>query len=226
MSEVMINDTTIDTIGYTASATETSDIKTSLANDKPSLRPSLQPSHQANPWKTKSSRLVYTNPYFTVREDDVIRPDGNRGTYSVVQTRIAVGIVAVNEQRELYLVGQYRYPTTRYSWEIIEGGQEIGESPLETAKRELKEEAGLCANRYTRLGGDLQLSNSISNEIGVVFLAEGLTHTEAAPDGTEILELRRASLDEALAMIRDGVIEDALSIIGICHYAMYINRGQ
>ena len=106
-----------------------------------------------NPWKTLESRLVYSNPWISVREDQVIRPDGQNGIYSVVETRIATGVVALTPERDVYLVGQYRYPTEMYSWEIIQGGADEDEEPLAACKRELQEEAGLIAKDWTPLGG-------------------------------------------------------------------------
>jgi len=102
-----------------------------------------------NPWQTKSSRLVYENAWIRVREDQVTCPDGQPGIYGVVETRIATGVIALTPQHEIYLVGQFRYPTGEYSWEIIEGGTEDGEEPLAAAKRELQEEAGLVARTWS-----------------------------------------------------------------------------
>lgn len=168
-----------------------------------------------NPWTTCGSRLVYKNSWISVREDDVIRPDGNKGIYGVVDTRIATGVVAITPQREIYLVGQFRYPTNVYSWEIIEGGTDPGEDPLVGAQRELKEEAGLIARNWRQLGGEIHVSNCFSSEIGFIYLAEDLTETEAEPEGTEVLQLKKVSFEECLEMVDSGVIMDALSIVGI-----------
>lgn len=168
-----------------------------------------------NPWKVLGSRIVYENQWIRVREDSVIRPDGAPGIYGVVETRVAVGIVALTPEGELYLVGQYRYPTDNYSWEIIEGGTEDGEDPLATAKRELAEEAGLLASRWDRLGGEIHLSNCISSERAVLYVARDLEVTEAAPEGTEILEITHVPVSRAREMIGTGEITDALSIIAI-----------
>lgn len=168
-----------------------------------------------NPWTTVSSRTVYENPWITVREDQVIRPDGAPGIYGVVDCRAATGVVAVNHRGELCLVGQFRYPTNEYSWEIIEGGAESGESPLEAAKRELREEGGIIAKSWSSLGGEIHLTNCHSSERGYLFLARDLESVEAAPEGTEVLELRWVTLDGALELIARGEIRDALSIIAV-----------
>lgn len=171
-----------------------------------------------NPWKTRSSRAIYSNPWFSVREDQVLRPDGQEGIYAVVEKGLAVGVLALDQSLDVYLVGQYRYPTERYSWEIIEGGAEPGETSLQTAKRELKEEAGLIAHSWAPLGGDFQLSNCICTEIGNLFVATDLETTQAEPEGTEVLQLRKVSLSDALAMVESGEIQDTLSVIALLLY--------
>jgi 8-oxo-dGTP pyrophosphatase MutT (NUDIX family) len=177
-----------------------------------------------NPWKTHSSAVVYKNDWITVREDQVTRPDGKPGIYSVVETRIACGVVALTPNNEVYLVGQYRYPTECYSWEIIEGGAEKDEPPLQAIKRELQEEAGLSATEWTQLGPMIQLSNCHSSEMAIVFLARGLSETKAAPEGTELLQLKRVALAEAVKMCEDGRITDAMSIIGLARATKNLSR--
>ncbi len=171
--------------------------------------------NESNPWRRLDSRVVYTNPWMSVREDRVIRPDGKPGIYGVVQTRIATGVVALTPQLDLYLVGQYRYPTDVYSWEIVQGGTDEGEDPLHACQRELQEEAGLVAKSWRSLGGEVHLSNCISSEIGFIFLAEDLTHTSAAPDGTEVLQVKIVPIRDAVRMATSGEIVDAVSVIGI-----------
>jgi 8-oxo-dGTP pyrophosphatase MutT (NUDIX family) len=167
-----------------------------------------------NPWERVSTRVVYENPWIRVREDEVVRPDGLPGIYGVVHFKnIAVGVLAV-EEGMLYLVGQYRYPLERYSWEIPEGGSAEGEDPLQTARRELAEETGLRASRWTKMG-EAHLSNSVSDELAVWFLAEELEQGESCHEGTEKLQVRRVSLKEALRMVNSGEITDALSVLAI-----------
>ena len=172
-----------------------------------------------NPWETVSTRVVYDNPWIRVREDKVVRPDGLPGIYGVVHFKnVAVGVLAV-EDGMLYLVGQYRYPLERYSWEIPEGGCPEGCDPLEAARRELAEETGLSARRWTKMG-EAHLSNSVSDELAVWFLAEGLEQGEQRPEGTERLQVRRVSLKEALWMVGAGEITDALSVMAIQQFLL------
>ena len=172
-----------------------------------------------NPWKNTGTKLIYENPWIRVREDQVISPTGSVGIYGVVETRLATGVVALTDDMQIYLVGQYRYPVKEYSWEIPEGGANHGESGLSAAQRELKEETGLSAKQWERLGGEVHLSNCFSDEHGELFLARGLTAGDASPDDTELLKIRSMPFSEALEMVDRGAIKDSLSIIGILRAA-------
>lgn len=176
----------------------------------------------ANPWKTLSSRIIYDNPWIRVREDQVLRPDGQPGIYGAVHFKnIAIGILPIDAEGCTYLVGQYRYTLNEYSWEIPEGGCPEGEAPLEAARRELREETGLEASHWQELGR-LHTSNSVTDEWGQCYLATGLTQYEAAPEGTEKLEVRRVPFTEALGMVQAGEITDSLSVIAILRYALLV----
>lgn len=172
-----------------------------------------------NPWKALDSRVVYENPWIRVREDRVRRPDGAEGIYGVVETRIATGVVALTEDDQVYLVGQWRYPFDAYSWEIPEGGTDPGEAPLAAAKRELEEEAGVVAEEWEQLGGEFHLSNCFSSEVAVVYLARGLTKTNTNPDPTEQLEIVTRPFDEVLRMVDDGEITDSVTIVAMLRAA-------
>lgn len=177
------------------------------------------PTTEENPWTTLDSRIVYRNAWITVREDQVIRPDGNPGIYGVVESRLAVGVLALNDQNEVLLVGQYRYPVDCYSWEIIEGGAEGSELPLATAQRELREEAGFEAATWEELGSACHLSNCHSSETARFFVARGLRHVGAEPEGTEVLQVRSVPLEEAIRMVDRGEITDAMSIIALLRFS-------
>ncbi len=167
-----------------------------------------------NPWTTLTSREVYDNPWIRIREDKVVRPDGAPGIYGVVHFKnIGVGILPV-EDEHIYLVGQYRYPLEQYSWEIPKGGCPEGEDLLAAARRELMEETGLRAESW-RMLGEAHLSNSVSDERAVWFLATGLTQGEHEPEGTEQLNIRRLPAGQVLRMALTGEITDALSLLAI-----------
>ena len=170
----------------------------------------------SNPWKKIDSKLIYENPWIRVREDSVIRPDGNPGIYGVVETRKATGVVALTEDNQVYLVGQFRYTMNQYSWEIPEGGAENGEEPLTAIKRELAEEAGITAEDWMSLGAEVHLSNCHSSERAYIFLARGIKEMGFnSPEGTEVLQVKKIPFKEAIKMIDNGDINDAITIIAL-----------
>ena len=152
--------------------------------------------------------------------DDVVRPDGSPGVYGVVHfASLAVGIVAIDARDRVLLVGQHRYPLDAWSWEIPEGGVPPAEDPLKGARRELREETGVVAFGWRELGR-FHLSNSVTDEAGVLFLAADLTQESAEPEATEELKVRWVPFTEALAMTLDGRITDAIAIMGIQRLAL------
>jgi 8-oxo-dGTP pyrophosphatase MutT (NUDIX family) len=136
----------------------------------------------------------------------------------------AIGVVPY-QAGDIWLVGQYRYPLQRYSWEIPEGGGAADESPLAAAQRELKEETGLTADHYQPLL-EMHLSNSVSDEWGIVYLATGLTQGEANPEETEELRVRRVSLQAAYAEVEARRITDSLSVAAIYKLMLLQAQGQ
>ncbi len=173
-----------------------------------------------NPWVRLARRVAYENSWITVWHDDVRRPDGRPGVYGVVHYRNrAVGVVALDEQDRVLLVGQYRYTLDLYPWELPEGGAAPGEEPLAAAQRELMEETGCSAAHWEELLR-AHLSNSVSDEEAIVYLARGLTDGTAEPEGTERLQVRRVPFAEALAMVERGEITDAMSVMGLQRVAL------
>lgn len=168
-----------------------------------------------NPWQTLSTAVQYQNPWISVREDQVINPKGGHGIYGVVSMKNkALGIVPVDADGNTWLVGQYRYPLNEYSWEIPMGGGPVELDILESAQRELKEETGFTARRWTTIAR-LHTSNSVTDEEGFVFLAEDLEAGETEPEETEDLRLWKLPLAEAVAMAMDNRITDAISVAGL-----------
>jgi 8-oxo-dGTP pyrophosphatase MutT (NUDIX family) len=175
-----------------------------------------------NPWKTLASKEVYENAWIKVREDKIVNPKGGPGIYGVVEFKnIAIGIIPVDDEGNTYLVGQYRYPLDEYTWEIPEGGGPFGEDILETAKRELKEETGLTADKWTNLGR-IHTSNSVTSEVGYIFLAQNLKEGEAEPEETEDLSVKKIPLQKAVSMVMGGEITDGISVAGILKAAVLL----
>ncbi|MDJ1480041.1 NUDIX hydrolase [Cytophagaceae bacterium YF14B1] len=176
-----------------------------------------------NPWKTLSTKEIYTNPWIQVTESQVVNPGGGNGIYGVVHFKNkAIGIVPIDEEGYTWLVGQYRYPLNEYSWEIPEGGGPLNEDPLESAKRELKEETGFTASQWTLISR-IHTSNSVCNEEGFIYMAQQLTAGESQPEETEDLILRRVHLGEAVEMVMQNQITDSLSIAGLLKAARILN---
>ncbi len=168
-----------------------------------------------NPWKTLASRLIYQNNWISLREDQVLNPSGGRGIYGVVSFRNwAIGIIPLDEDLNTWLVGQYRYTLNEYSWEIPMGGGLKGQDILLSAQRELREETGLVAHNWQQIL-KLHTSNSITDETGFVFVATELEQMDSAPEDTEMLEVRKLSLKQAVTMALDGQITDAVSVAGL-----------
>jgi 8-oxo-dGTP pyrophosphatase MutT (NUDIX family) len=174
--------------------------------------------NEINPWTIISSEEKYDNPWINLTEYQVINPNGGKGIYGKVHFKnLAIGILPINDKDEIVLIGQYRFPLDVYSWEIPEGGGKIGIDPLESAKRELLEETGLKANRWAKLL-EMHLSNSVSDELAIIYVAEDLEQFEAEPEETEQLEIKKVAFEEALKMVMDGEITDSMTVAAILKY--------
>lgn len=181
---------------------------------------------QHNPWQTESVEEVYDNPWITLTHRKVIAPTGKSGIYGKVHFKnTAIGVVPIDDDGHTWLVGQYRYTLDQYHWEIPEGGAPLGESALTAAQRELREETGISARRWTSLL-QLHTSNSVTDEIAHVFVAQDLSFGETDPDDTEVLQLKRLPLEEAIDMALDGTITDALAMASLFKVRLLLERGQ
>lgn len=168
-----------------------------------------------NPWTILSEKQVYDNKWIRLTEYGVINPGGGQGIYGKVHFKnLAIGIVPIDEEWHTWLVGQYRFTLDRYSWEIPEGGGPLEIEPLESAKRELLEETGLEASEWTPIM-NMHLSNSVTDEYAIIYLARGIKQGIATPEETEQLQVKRIPFEEAWQMVENGTITDAMSVAAI-----------
>ena len=178
------------------------------------------------PWIRNSRHVAYDNPWITLWHDEVTRPDGAPGIYGVVHfANLAAGVLVLDDDDRVLLVGQHRYALDTYSWEIPEGGVPDGETALDGTRRELREETGVEATDWHELAR-VHLSNSVTDELAVVFLATGLSHGTPTPDGTEDLDVRWLPFEEVLAMTLDGRISDVMTVLAVERVALLRSRGE
>ena len=171
-------------------------------------------------WKKHASRIVFENDWIVVREDHVSNPGGGENHYGHVQFKnVAVAILPIDEGGNTRLVGQTRYTLNQYSWELPMGGAPQSEDPLAAAQRELQEETGLIADDWRELMR-LHLSNSITDELGIAYIATGLQQGETSLEETEDITVRTVPLEDAIDMARSGQITDALSVATLLRIAV------
>lgn len=182
--------------------------------------------HLENPWKITSEKAVYANKWISLTEYQVINPSGNPGIYGKVHFKnLAIGIIPLDDELNTYLVGQYRFALDQYSWEIPEGGGPLGIDALESAKRELLEETGLKADSWTEIQR-MHLSNSVSDELSIIYLARGLSQFEAEPEDTEQLIVHKLPFDDVYNMVYDGKITDSIAVAGILKVKLMLLEGK
>ncbi len=175
-----------------------------------------------NPWQITSENKVYDNPWISLTEYQVINPAGNPGIYGKVHFKnIAIGVLPLDDDLNTYMVGQYRFPLNQYSWEMPEGGGSLDTDPLDSAKRELLEETGLKATEWTEIQR-LHLSNSVSDELSILYLARGLQQFEAEPEETEQLVIKKLPFEEVYQMVCRGEITDAMTVAAVLKVKLLI----
>lgn len=183
------------------------------------------PMKKRGPWTTLSETPAYETPWISVAHHEVIDPGGNPGVYGVIHFKnIAVGVVPLDDERNTWIVGQYRYPLETYSWEIPEGGGKRDVPALDSAKRELREEVGIHAERWTEVL-QMDLSNSASDEHAVIFVAQGLTFHAPEPDANEELQQRKLPFEELYAMVERGEVRDSLTVAAVLKVKLLLLQG-
>ncbi len=179
-----------------------------------------------NPWTTLSIKEVYDNPWINITHREVLDFSKKQGIYGKVHFKnIAIGILPLDEDRNTWIVGQYRYTLGQYSWEMPEGGGKIGTDPIESAKRELVEETGITATQWTKVL-DIHTSNSVTDEYGICYIAQGLSFGEATPESCEDLEVRKLPFEELFQMVMRGEITDSLTIATVMKVKLMFLEGS
>ncbi len=179
-----------------------------------------------NPWTTLTSEKIYDSPWIGLTKHDVLNPNGNPGTYSVVHFKnLAIGILPLDNDYNTWIVGQYRYPINQYSWEIPEGGGNHNVPALDSAKRELLEETGITASKWTKIQ-ELHLSNSASDEFGILYIAQDLSFGESEPEDDEQLVVRKIHFNELYQMVESGEITDSLTVITVLKAKLLMLEGK
>lgn len=181
---------------------------------------------QHNPWTIRGEKEVYENKWIKVTEYDVLNPSGGEGIYGKVHFKnLAVGVLPLDENLNTWLVGQYRFPLNGYSWEMPEGGGPLGIDPLESIQRELLEETGLIAKEW-KLILRMHLSNSVSDELSLLYLARGLEQGDASPEETEQLALRKVPFDELYDMVQSGKVTDSMTVAATLKVKLMLINGE
>ena len=165
-------------------------------------------------WRILSARTVFDTPWICVREYDAKAPTGADARYGLVHFKNhAVGILPIEPDGTTWMVGQSRFTTGRYGWELPEGGAPEMADPFETAVRELSEEAGLKAENWMPVIENLHLSNSVTDERAFAWICWGLSEcSEHAPDDVEDLAIERMPLGQAVQMAVNGDVKDAFTL--------------
>jgi 8-oxo-dGTP pyrophosphatase MutT (NUDIX family) len=185
-----------------------------------------EPLELRGPWRTLSIEERYATPWISVSHHEVIDPSGGRGIYGVIHFKnVAVGIIPLDADLNTWIVGQYRYPIKAYSWEIPEGGGRRDVPPIDSAKRELREEVGIEATRWTEVLR-MDLSNSASDEEAIIFVAQDLSFHAPEPEATEELAMRKIPFHELFQAVMRGEMRDSLTVAAVLKVQRMLEDGS
>lgn len=184
------------------------------------------PYKNENPWIVTKTEEIYDTPWIKLVRHEVIHPSGNPGVYSVTHFKnLAIGVLPLDEDNNTWLVGQYRFPLNKYSWEIPEGGGALDIPPVESAKRELKEETGISAKEFIEIQR-MHLSNSATDELAILYVAKGLSFGDAQPEESEELNCVKIPFDEVYKKVLSGEITDSLTVVAVLKVKLMMQEGE
>ncbi len=184
------------------------------------------PYKNENPWIVTKTEEIYNTPWIKLVRHEVIHPSGNPGVYSVTHFKnLAIGVLPLDEDNNTWLVGQYRFPLNKYSWEIPEGGGALDIPPVESAKRELKEETGISAKEFIEIQR-MHLSNSATDELAILYVAKGLSFGDAQPEESEELNCVKIPFDEVYKKVLSGEITDSLTVVAVLKIKLMMQEGK
>lgn len=173
-------------------------------------------------WVVTNSKIVYKNPWISVIEDEVVRPDGKKGIFGVVKMKSGISVLPIDDDGNVYLTREYHYAVEKVTIEAVSGGIDNDEDQRSAAIRELMEELGITATELVDLGIIFPLTSlvEITNHL---FLAKGLTFSESKPEGTEVITSVKVSLNEAVGWVYDGTICDGTTVALILKAKNYLS---
>lgn len=164
------------------------------------------------PWKDHGHSVFFESPWMKLTRHEATAPTGVRADYMVMRPQnMSVGVLPLHDDGTVTLVGQQRFALANWSWEMPEGGAPFDEDPLEGARRELAEEAGLAAAQW-RQALKAEMSNSITDERALAWVAWDLTPAPLAPDPTEVIRAARVPFGDLLREIGRGAVRDMFTV--------------
>ena len=180
-------------------------------------------SNDDSPFQTIDSRIAFECAWYRVRQDAIVLPNGSVGQYNVVEAPECVFIVPVTRDRQIVLIYQYRYPTQEWTWEIPAGAVHAGQSLLEAAAIELREEIGGTSDDFRYLGR-VATANGRANEIAHLYLAFDVELGESAHESAEVMTIHPLPIEEVIRRVYDNEIQDAPSALALLMAAPHLKR--
>lgn len=174
-------------------------------------------------WQQRSSTTIFKNQFFSLQQDEVIMPNGKDSIYTTIHSTASVYIIPLMTDDKMCIVGQYRYPTKQYSWEVPAGSSN-GEPVLKAAKRELQEETGFIAKKWEKIG-KFQVYNGLSSEYGYIFIARDLIQTNNDKRADEgISKMKFVTWEGVKEMIYKEKLTDAQSVTAIIRAIIHLKK--